>query len=64
MSLSLQVRKAIRDSEPALKANLEKIKQATGKDFELEVDWAYVSPLLLSFPLHSFSIAHPFAIAL
>lgn len=39
MPLPLTIRKAIRDSEPQLKEALEKINNATGKEFVFECDW-------------------------
>jgi hypothetical protein len=43
--LPLQVRKNIRDSEPNLKEQLDKIKAATGKQFTFEADYAALYPV-------------------
>ena len=41
-ALPLTIRKAIRDNEPKLQQHLATINAATGKEFVVEVDWAYV----------------------
>jgi len=39
MPLPMVIRKNIKDNENALKGRLEKIEKATGKKFEVEIDW-------------------------
>lgn len=46
MSLSLVLRKNIRDATPTMTANLEKIREASGIDFVVEIDFAGVKAAL------------------